>query len=225
MSENAQTLIKAALRSIGAIATGETPTDDEIQDGFEAMKLMLRSWSARNIRLYYTKQESVAMTGATSYSIGDSGDINTVRPTSIRGAWTDVRPVKIITEDRYRSIRMSSGSGDVEYLWYSPENPLGLLYPWPKGGTTLYIDSLKPLTEPGDVTTDLTFPPEYEDAIKWNLAVRLAPEYEKNPSQIVVGLAVSTLKALETVNFANQINAIRTEPIRLSHARYNIDEG
>ena len=53
MSETANTIIKAALRAIGAIATGETPTDAEMQDGLEALKFMLRTWSDDNIRLYY----------------------------------------------------------------------------------------------------------------------------------------------------------------------------
>ena len=74
MSETAQTLIKAALRSIGAIATGETPTAAEMADGLESMKLMFRSWSAKNIRLYYTKQETLTMGGASSYTIGSGGD-------------------------------------------------------------------------------------------------------------------------------------------------------
>jgi hypothetical protein len=51
MSETAQTLIKAALRTIGAIAMGETPTADEMTEGLEALKFMLRHWSNKNIIL------------------------------------------------------------------------------------------------------------------------------------------------------------------------------
>lgn len=225
MSETAQTIIKAALRSIGVIATGETPTAAEMADGLEAMKMMLRNWSAQNIRLYYTMQETLNMTGAASYTIGSGGNLDTVRPVSIRGAWCSDWPVRVIDEDQYRQVRMTGTSGTVESVWYSPEYPLGKLYPWPQGGSLLYLDSLKPLTDPTAITSSIAFPPEYDDAIKYNLAVRLGPEYEKEPSATVQALAVSTLHALEIRNFAQQINSIRPEVISLGARNYNIDNG
>jgi hypothetical protein len=224
MSETAQTLIKAALRSIGAIATGETPTYDELNDGLEAMKLMFRNWSSKNIRLYYTKQETLTMDGSEYYTIGSGGDLDTTRPKEIRGAWHDDFPVKIITEGEFRSIRMSAdSSGTVEMLWYSPEYPLGKLYPFPLGGSTLYVDIMIALSDPSAITSDVEFPEEYDDAIKWNLAVRLAPEYGKEPSPTVQNLAFSTLSAVESRNFSNQMNAVKPEVIKLISARYNID--
>ena len=226
MSETALTLIKSAYRSLGVIASGETPTADEVQDGLQALQFMLRSWSAQNLRLYYTKQESVAMTGAASYTIGSGGDINSVRPTSIRGAWTADNPVSLISEDRYRQVRMSTDtSGPCEYLWYSPEYPLGVLYPWPYGGATLYIDSLKPLTDPTVITDSIAFPPPYDEAIKYNLAVRLASESEREPSNVVATLASVSLRVIENMNFAEQVNPARLEIIKIAHARYNIDNG
>lgn len=224
MSETAQTLIKAALRAIGAIATEETPTHAELDDGLLTLQLMLRNWSARNIRLYYTKQETLTMTGATYYTIGSGGDLSTTRPASIRGAWHSDWPVKVIDEDHYRQYRMSvSSSGTVEWLWYSPEYPLGKLYPWPLGGSTLYVDTMIPLTDPTAITSTISFPPEYDEPIRWNLAVRLAPEYGKEASATVAALAASTLSAIETRNFAEQINSIRPEMLALANARYNID--
>jgi len=227
MSETANTIIKAALRAIGAIATGETPTHDELNDGLEAMKFMLRSWSARNIVLYYTEDETLTMTGASPYTIGSGGTINTVRPASIRGAWTTDGPVKLIDEDQYRQIRMDTtvSGGPFEYLWYNPAYPLGLLYPWPLGNGTMYLDCLKPLTDPTSITGTVSFPPEYDDAMKWNLAVRLCPEYGKEPPQVVAALAGVTLAGIETRNFALQINSIRTELLRLAGGRYNIERG
>lgn len=203
-------------------------TDDPelMDDGFEALKFMLRTWSANNIRMYYTKQESLAMTGATSYTIGSGGSLDTVRPSSIRGAWTANGELRIITEGQYRRVRMSSAAGaEIESIWYSPEYPLGVIYPWPLGGTTLYIDSLKPLTDPATVTTDVSFPPEYDDAIKWNLALRLATEQGIEPSQMVLALAQSTLLALETRNFAEQLDSIQPEVVRLANVKYDIDTG
>ena len=231
MSETAETLIKSALRTIGVLASGETPSDDEYADALEALKFMLRHWSAKNIRIYYTKQDSLVLTGAASYTIGSGGDCNTVRPASIRGAYIGVSggissPVTMIDEAEYRYISLKALPGPMSYLWYSPEYPLGKLYPWPVGSGTLYLDSLKPLTEPSAITSDVTFPPEYDDAIKWNLALRLAPEFGKEPSKMLIAFAVSGLADIESRNFASQMNAASPEILKITrganrHASFN----
>lgn len=208
MSETAQTLIKAALRSIGAISTGETPTADELEDGLEALQFMLRNWSARGVRIYFTTTESITLTGATSYTWGSGGTIATARPVQIHGAYTSENIVEVIDEAKYRRLVLAGYTGPVEYLWYQPQYPLAYLYPWPLDSATLYVHSSKELTEPTAITSTIAFPTVYDDAIKWNLAVRLAPEYGKEPSNTVMSLAASTLQAMETLNFT--VPAIQT---------------
>lgn len=224
MSETAQTLIKAALRAIGSIATGETPTADELEDGLEAMQLMLRNWSARGIRLYFTTTESVSLTGAESYTWGSGGTITTARPVQIHGAYTSENIVEVIDEAKYRRLVVAGYSGPVAYLWYQPQYPLAYLFPWPLDSSTLYVHSTKELTEPSAITSTIAFPPAYDDAIKWNLAVRLAPEYGKEPSQTVMSLAASTLQAIETLNF--NVPAINTPIAGLGvFGGYSIEHG
>ncbi len=229
MSETANTLINSAMRVIGVLSVGETPTADESNDGLLALQMMLRHWSAKNIRLYYTKNESLTLTAATSYTIGTLGDLNTVRPVSIRGAW--VRDsngvdhiIDIIDEKKYRELSLKSFAGVVDYLWYSPEYPLGKIYIYPAGTGTLYIDSLKPLTDPSLITSSVAFPPEYDEAIKYGLAVRLAGEYGRPLSPEIPILAATALADIETRNFASQIVAARPEIIKIAQ-RYNINEG
>ena len=74
MSMTAQELIKAAMRLINATADGETPTASEMADGLEALKIMLRSWSSDNLMIYFIEQETLTLTGASSYTIGSGGD-------------------------------------------------------------------------------------------------------------------------------------------------------
>ena len=229
MSENAQTLIKASLRLIGSIAPGETPTDDELADGLEALKFMLRSWSGLNIRLYYTEQDTVALTGALSYTIGSGGTCNTVRPSSIRGGYvvgsgSVSHIITMIDEDLYRRLKVIDPGGGVDYVWYSPEYPLGVINVYPSGSGTLYLDSLKPLTEPTILTSTISFPPEYDELIKYCLAVRLAPEYGKSLGPEVTSMAEGLMRNLESRNFNAQINAARLELLKMS-GRFNIDEG
>jgi len=227
MSETAQTLILHALRAIGAIASGETPTTQEYDDALKNLKMMLRHWSANDLRIYYIRFDSLAMTGATSYSIGVGGDIdNGDAPTAIRGAYYSSGgidyPLKIVDEAQYRRISQKSTSTTPEMLWYNPGYPLSYIYVFPVATGTLILHSLTPLVEPSTINSTIYFPPEYDEAIIYGLAVRLAAEYGRDPSPLVIALAKSSLETLETKNFAAQISAIRPEIIKIA-GRYNID--
>jgi hypothetical protein len=224
VSETAQTLIKAALRSIGAIATGETPTAAELADGLEALRLMLRSWSSQNIRLYFTTTESVTLTGATYYSWGSGGTIATARPVQIHGAYTADNLVDVIDEAQYRRLVVGNLGGPVEWVWFQPQYPLAYIYPWPLDSSTLYVHSTKELTDPTAITSSVAFPTWYDDAIKWNLAVRLAPEYGKEAGTTVAALAATTLHAIETLNFSMQVPESRVEILGIGKT-YDIDNG
>jgi hypothetical protein len=224
MSETANTLIKSALRQIGVIATGETPTAAEMQDGLEAMRFMIRHWSAKNIMIPYMTNEAITTTGAESYTWGTGGVINTARPEFIVGAYVSgERTLKVVDQAKYRQLRVSGDGGELEYIWYSPEYPLGKLYIWPAIAETIYVDSLKALSDPTAITTSIVFLPEYDEAIKYNLAVRLAPEYGKSASPEVVALALSGLQSIENRNFAAQMSSVDVDVIKISHGSYNID--
>jgi len=227
MSETADTLIRHAMRAIGAYASGEVPTTQEYDDAFKTLKMMLRHWSANDIRLYYIRLDALTMTGSAVYSIGVGGDIdNGDAPTAIRGAYYSSGgvdyPLKIIDEAQYRRISQKTLSSTPEMLWYNPGYPLSYIYVYPTASGTLYLHSLTPLAEPALVTAQVVFPPEYDEAIIYGLAVRLAVEYGRDPSPLVIGLAKSALDALETKNFAAQVKAVTPEIIKIS-SPFNID--
>ena len=229
MSETAQTLINAAFRVIGVIASGETATTQELADGLEALKIMLRHWSDKNIRLYFISQNTITLNGAASYTIGSGGVCDTTRPEDIKGGYVRDSSgidslIEIIDEAKYRSVSLKSLSGTAQYLWYNPDFPLGLLYFWPLGSGTAYLDSLKPLSEPSLLSSSIQFPPAYDEAIKWNLALRFCPEYGKEPSPLVIAFALSALNDIESKNFNAQINAINLNEELKGSGEFLIDQ-
>lgn len=228
MSETAQTLIKAALRSINAIASGETPTAAEMADGLEALKIMLRSWSSDNIMVYSIVFDTLAMTGASTYTIGSGGDVDTEWPVEIKGAVVDTDyQVDVIGEAKYRSLSrspaMASYGSIARFLWYNPVYPLGVLYPAPKGGNSMVISSLKALSDPATLTTSVAFPTSYDAAIKFNLALHLAPEFGKEPSQVVAMLARESLDRIKSKNAANQLNEVDLSSLGRYGGSYDIN--
>lgn len=219
MSETASTLIKAALRGIGAIDPGETPTAAELDNGLEALKMMLRRWSADDLNIYFITLESFTLTGAAYYTIGTGGTFNTTRPLSIRSAYIDSKDtgeLSLLSESEY----LNNNSG----LWYSPEYPLGKIYIYPISTGTLYLSSFKELSEPADINADVSFPVAYDEAIKYGLMVRLAPEYGRTVTTEMVAIGSAALNDIKTRNFSSQINTVRPDILTVGSA-YRIDEG
>ena len=74
-----RTLIKAALRKAGVLATGQTPTASEEQDAFDDMKRMLEVWSTKQIYVHASAEDNFALVaGTVSYTMGTAGTASTI---------------------------------------------------------------------------------------------------------------------------------------------------
>ena len=67
---------------------------------------------------------------------------------------------------------------------------------------TLVLDSWKPLSTLAALTTSLSLPPGYERALRYALALELAPEYGRQVSEIVMAAAVESKAAIKRMNIA-----------------------
>lgn len=175
-------LIRATLRLIGAISSSETPAADESTDALEALNMMLGSWGASRFLSASTGKVTKTMTGAASYTIGVGGDINTTRPTALyvvtyTYGGIDYN-VKVIDYADYQKIGLKTVSGTIpDFVALKPDNPLSTIYLYPIPTTgTLTLDNIRPATDL-TLVDDLPYPPEWIRALKFNLAVEIAPEY------------------------------------------------
>ena len=201
-------IIKGSLRLIGVVDADEAPTSSESEAALLAMQQMIESWSSDNIMIPYITNESFSLViGTASYTVGTGGDFNTDRPQSILDAYIRTSAggdlgLEIIGEKEYNRINSKGYSGQPTRLYYVPEYPLGKIYldAAPSDATDIYIDSLKPLSSPTALTTSISFPPGYDRALRFNLAVDLAPEYGTSVRQEVVFAADSALENLKTKN-------------------------
>jgi len=79
-------IISRALKDIGALASGETPTPEEAQDAFDMLNDMLDQWSNEDMMTYYKTEIIFPITpGQTQYTIGPGGQIGA----SITGSITN----------------------------------------------------------------------------------------------------------------------------------------
>jgi hypothetical protein len=212
-------LIKASMRKIGVIASGETPTDAEMQDSLAALQSMLRSWSAAKINVFASVKESFNLASATSYyTWGSGGTITTARPNQLLGAFIRDssgvdHPVDIIDENKYRRISSKATSSRPYAVFFHPLYPLAALYfyPTPASVEACHIDSLKAFTETSSfdsLTATLAMPPYYEEPLIYNLALRMAPEFGKTFPVEDSSVAISSYNKLVNLNAANQVETV-----------------
>lgn len=213
-------LIEMSLRKIGALSTGETIETTRQAEALSALQLMLRSWGSLSNQMFATVKESFPLVaGQTSYTWGiTTGNFNSTRPTQVLGAYIldssgTTHPVDITSEGYYRSISSKTTSGRPTNLFFYPSYPLATvyMYPVPDAVETLYVDAFKPFTETASfdvVGSTIAFPAYYEEAIVFNLAIRLAPEYGKTASAEVSAVAKSSFRDVTTINAANQVEPI-----------------
>ncbi|MFN3077791.1 MAG: hypothetical protein ABT940_13115 [Alphaproteobacteria bacterium] len=215
----ASVLIEGALRAIGALNRGITLSSEDAADGLEALDLMIKGWGANQLAIPYRTRESLTLTSGTNpHTIGSSGTLNTTRPLAIHTAAIRVSstdyPLDIWqTVQEYWRIPNKTSTGQPRALYYEPVEPLGRIYfdLVPDSTYTFLLDSLKPLTSFSSLSTDDSVPDEYLEPIKFNLALRLAPEYGKTPSNIVIGLAAEGMNNIERMNAAFRVPVLRCD--------------
>jgi hypothetical protein len=188
-------LIRSSLRLIGAISSSETPASDETMDALEALNLLLSSWGASRFLSKNTQTITHTLTGATSYTIGRGGDIDTIRPSAIFTAYYTLGgldyPLQVLDYKTYSEIGTKNIGSIPEYVVLKPDYPLSTIYVFPVGsGGVLTLSAVRPQVEL-DINDDVQdiYPPEWIRALKYNLAVEIAPEYGVTVSPEIAALA------------------------------------
>lgn len=203
-------LITRAMRLIKVYGTGETVSPAEATDGLTALNAMLEDWANERLMIYVATKDAIALTPAlASYTIGPSGTTISARPVSIDpGTYLDINgvsyPLQIATLDQYNSIVVKTLNSSIpEYIFYNPTFPNATvtLYPVPAVTATLNLWTWKPLSTFANLTDVISLPPGYINAIVYNLAEYLGPEFGSE-IHISVHTKASTLKKkLKRTNF------------------------
>jgi len=137
--------------------------------------------------------------------------------------------ITIIDETTYAMISDKDAQGQPDRLYYDNDYPLGniYLYPVPSSGYSLTLYTRKPLTQLSSLSTAFNMPPGYKKALIYNLAVELAPDYEKEASDTVKKQAKKAKKVIFVSNTRNDKYLARVDQALLTRNRYdfNIYEG
>lgn len=201
---DADTIVKAALRRCRAYDPEDATTISTVQysNARETMNFLLSNWQALGLPIWCRKVTSKALTASDGqYSIGSGGDINVNHPLAITQAWlrdaTNATypvdtPVRIIGQQEYYQLSSKSSTGRPNVLYYDrayeaggndEATAVGQVYLWPLPDSTtatnctLYLIYQRPLLDFTASTDTLDMPQEWYEAVRLNLARKIAPEY------------------------------------------------
>jgi hypothetical protein len=193
-------IIKRALRLVGAISQGQTPSTAVIDETNFALSCLVKALEADGMPIWAITSISIPVTaGVNSYTIGIGLTVNTSKPLKIFQAYNhdsnsniDI-PMRILTQQEYNRLGNKTTSGNPIQIYYQPLRDSGVLHVFPTpssvevGVNTIVIWYQRPYEDTGISTNNQDFPQEWYDVLCYGLAVRIAPEY---------GLPIEDRKAL-----------------------------
>lgn len=205
----AQTIIDRALRLIGVIEAGTSPTSDETADALIALNAMISSWQTERLVVYaFVDTAYTLVASIQSYTVGPSGNFAlTPRPPKIENAYVRASSidyqVELIDKDRWLAIPDKTSESDIPmYAYYEPSLTTGTLKVWPvpNAANSLHIITWSSVSELATAGTSISLPPGYERALAYNLAIEISPEYKQTPSAAVIKIANDSKAAIKSVN-------------------------
>jgi len=235
MTTTAGDQINGALRLIGQLAEGETPSAATSQDALTAMNQMIDSWSTERLAVFST-QDQVFMwpPGAISRTLGPTGDFVGNRPillddsTYFRDPANNISfGIKILNQQQYNGIAVKTVTSTYpQVIWINMNYPdiEMYIYPVPTKVLEWHFVSVSELTQPATLATVLSFPPGYLRAFRYCLACEIAAEFGVEPSPQVSRIAMTSKRNLKRINNPDDIMSLPYS-IVASRQRYNIYAG
>ncbi len=222
MPQTARNVVEGALSIIGVLGRGRGLSPEDANDGFVSLNDMLAVWSNEGLVIpNITKTAGLTLTTSqTEYTVGTG--LNLSMPEPIEIDYFEL----ISGADRFQVERMG---GFDEYIRnhtlgnnrphrYFYERGRLFIYSPPDQGYSIELWSRNPIGPISNLSTAISFSDEYIPALKYNLAVMVAPENGKEPKQATAILAADYKTGIEMRRWKN-------EPVESEITMSNIRSG
>lgn len=196
-------LITGAARLIGVTYVGEALSSEEANDGLAALNGMIASWGNNSLLIEARAWETFSISPASSYTIGAGQTLNTARPIDIRFGFVRINGIdyemEAVSDEQFESISQKTQATTWPlYFNYDNAYPTGTIRLWPliTAAATLGLLTEKPITEFATINDTVNLAPGWIRALRYNLAVEIAPEYGAEVSASVAKIAADSLGAI-----------------------------
>lgn len=235
MAVSAGDQINGALRLIGMLAEGETPSAETSADALSALNQMIDSWNTERLSVFNTQDQMFTWpAGVLTQTIGPSGTFAGNRPvafddsTYYRDPGTNVSfGIKFINQQQYDGIAVKTVTSTYpQVCWVNMEYPNATMtiYPKPTRDLEWHIISVAELTQPATLATLLSFPPGYLRAFKYNLACEIAAEFGVEPSPQVSRIAMTSKRNIKRQNNPDDVMSLPYALVA-TRQRFNVYAG
>ena len=234
MATTAGDQINRALRLLGVLAEGESPSAATSQDALLAMNQMIDSWNTERLSVFATQDQVFSWpAGEIRRTLGPTGDFVGNRPVLLDDATYYRAPsgvsygIKFINQDQYNGIAVKTATSTFPQVIFVNETfPDVEMFIYPKPTQTLewHFISVQELSQPANLATQLHFPPGYMRAFTYNLAMEIAPEFGVEPSPQVQRIAMTSKRNLKRINNPNDIMSLPYGVVA-NKQRFNIYAG
>jgi len=202
------------------VQANEEPTDDDMNITLEALSGMIDSWSNDSLLIYTMNPYTFnTVAGVQTYTLGPGGVWDIERPMKIAqanihytaaGSQPVDMPIALANDAQWASISVKSIQTSIPIVLYDNGNyPLRTIYiyPVPSQAQVLNLWLWQPLLNFVDLDEEVSFPPGYERAIRYCLAIEVSPEFGKNVSEPIISIAVSSKAELKSMNAVTQVQS------------------
>jgi hypothetical protein len=227
--------INRALRLLGVLAEGESPSAETSQDALMAMNQMIDSWNTERLSVFCTQDQVFTWpAGLVSRTLGPTGNFVGLRPvllddsTYYRDPGTGVSfGIKFINQQQYNGIAVKTVTSTYPQVIFVnntfPDVDM-YVYPRPTRDLEWHFVSVQELANPAGLATILYFPPGYLRAFTYNLAMEIAPEFGVEPSPQVQRIAMTSKRNLKRINNPDDVMSL-PYAIVATRQRFNIYAG
>jgi hypothetical protein len=229
--------INRALRLLGVLAEGETPSAATSQDALVALNQMTESWNTERLSVFSTQDQTFlwpAGVGNQTQTLGPTGDFVGLRPiliddaTYYRDPGTNVSfGIKLINQQQYDGIAVKTVTSTYPQVMFVnntfPDVTM-TIYPVPTRQLEWHFISVEELSNPATLATNLLFPPGYLRAFTYNLAMEIAPEFGVEPSPQVQRIAMTSKRNLKRINNPDDVMSMPYSLVA-TRQRFNIYAG
>ena len=235
MTTSAGDQINGALRLIGQLAEGETPSAATSNDALTALNQMLDSWSSERLSVFSTQDQQFTWPANTiNRTIGPTGNFVGNRPVLLDDSTYFRDPannisfgIKIINQQQYDGIAVKTVTSTYpQVIWLNMDMPnmSMYIYPVPTKALEWHFISVVELVEPATLATTLVVPPGYLRAFRFNLAAEIAAEFGVEPPPQVQRIAMSSKRNIKRINNPDDVMSLPYS-IVATRQRFNIFAG
>jgi hypothetical protein len=220
MATTARDVITLALKQAGILGVGQTALAEDMNDSFTLLQQMVGQWNKQRWLVPALIDISTIGNGAKSNSIGPGQYWNVARPGQIKGAYivqlnTGQTPISlpcklIFSYEEYIRIAVKGLNSLPDHCFYDGQWPNGNIYFWPIPDNTYEchilvqqqlgwpVAATNPPTAGTGLDTVFTLPEEYQEAIFYNLSIRISAMWQYTASDETKMLAKSSLNTIRT---------------------------